>query len=206
MRKLNVAASIGSLLASCLSILTWFNVTPEMVGESVYAIISAAVPFVTLVGGGFFGWGVASIRCRRQVDRSAEEARMAEDSARSLERFKADAEPKLERLAEIENEYDLRRFSKIQLRYMLLCLCEESIGNVGIEKEWGGSGCRLPGRCRGFLQNVGGRRSAQRRLLARSRVASVRFGERSRGEVHGRRRRRACRTVYAVMPFDYGLQ
>ena len=58
-------------------------------------------------------------------------------AARSLERFKADAEPKLERLAEIENEYDLRRFSKIQLRYMLLCLCEESVGNVGIEKEWG---------------------------------------------------------------------
>ena len=137
MSKLNVAASMGSLLASCLSILTWFNVTPEMVGESVYAIISAVVPFVTLVGGGFFGWGIASIRCRRQVDRSAEEARMAEDSARSLERFKADAEPKLERLAEIENEYDLRRFSKIQLRYMLLCLCEESVGNVGIEKEWG---------------------------------------------------------------------
>lgn len=137
MRKLNVAASIGSLLASCLSILTWFNVTPEMVGESVYAIISAVVPFVTLIGGGFFGWGIASIRCRRQVDRSAEEARRAEDSALSLERFKADAEPKLERLAEIENEYDLRRFSKIQLRYMLLCLCEESVGNVGIEKEWG---------------------------------------------------------------------
>lgn len=137
MRKLNVAASIASFLMSCVGILTWFNVTPEMVGDSVYALISAAVPFVTLVGGGFFGWGVASIRCRRQVDRSAEEARMAEDSARSLERFKADAEPKLERLAEIENEYDLRRFSKIQLRYMLLCLCEESIGNVGIEKEWG---------------------------------------------------------------------
>lgn len=137
MRKLNVAASMGSLLASCLSILTWFNVTPEMVGESVYAIISAVVPFVTLVGGGLFGWGIASIRCRRQVDRSAEEARRAEDSALSLERFKADAEPKLERLAEIENEYDLRRFSKIQLRYMLLCLCEESVGNVGIEKEWG---------------------------------------------------------------------
>ena len=137
MSKLNVAASIGSLLASCLSILTWFNVTPEMVGESVYAVISAVVPFVTLVGGGFFGWGIASIRCRRRVDRSAEEARRAEDSARSLERFKADAEPKLERLAEIENEYDLRRFSRVQLRYMLLCLCEESVGNVGIEREWG---------------------------------------------------------------------
>lgn len=137
MRTLNVAVSIASLLTSCLSILTWFNVTPEMVGESVYAVISAVVPFVTLIGGGFFGWGVASVRCRRRVDRSAEEARRAEDSARSLERFKADAEPKLERLAEIENEYDLRRFSRVQLRYMLLCLCEESVGNVGIEREWG---------------------------------------------------------------------
>lgn len=137
MRTLNVAVSIASLLTSCLSILTWFNVTPEMVGESVYAVISAVVPFVTLIGGGFFGWGVASVRCRRRVDRSAEEARRAEDSVRSLERFKADAEPKLERLAEIENEYDLRRFSRVQLRYMLLCLCEESVGNVGIEREWG---------------------------------------------------------------------
>ena len=137
MRKLNVAASIASFLMSCVGILTWFNVTPEMVGESVYAIISAVVPFVTLIGGGFFGWGIASIRCRRRVDRSAEEARRAEDSARSLERFKADAEPKLERLAEIENEYDLRRFSKVQLKYMLLCLCEESAGGVGIKKEWG---------------------------------------------------------------------
>lgn len=137
MRTLNVAVSIASLLTSCLSILTWLSVTPEMVGESVYAVISAVVPFVTLIGGGFFGWGVASVRCRRRVDRSAEEARRAEDSVRSLERFKADAEPKLERLAEIEDEYDLRRFSRIQIRYMLLCLCEESVGNVGIEKEWG---------------------------------------------------------------------
>lgn len=52
-----------------------------------------------------------------------------------LSAFKEEATPKLLRLAEFEEKFDLRRFNEAQLRTMLHCLCEESAGNYGIRSQ-----------------------------------------------------------------------
>lgn len=52
-----------------------------------------------------------------------------------LSAFKEEATPRLLRLAEFEEKFDLRRFNVAQLRTMLHCFCEESVGNYGIRSQ-----------------------------------------------------------------------
>ena len=140
----NIAKTAGGFLVGLVAVLTWLNVTPEMVGEAVYSHLFLLLPFAMLAGGALSGWGLASIQHGRRAARVEDEhsAAMsaAEDEMESLRveagklrAFKERAEPRLDRLDELEGEFDLSRFNSAQLRYMIGCLCEESVGGFGLK-------------------------------------------------------------------------
>lgn len=141
---LNIAKTAGGFTVGLVAVLTWLNVTPGMVGAAVYANIFFLLPFAMFAGGALSGWGLASIRCGRRAARAEEEhvAAMSDateerDSLRAevelLRGFREEAEFRLKRLDRLEGEFDLSRFSVAQLRYMIGCLCEESVGGFGLK-------------------------------------------------------------------------
>ena len=135
----NIAKTAGGFLVGLVAVLTWLNVTPEMVGEAVYANLFLLLPLAMFAGGVLSGWGFASIQHERRAALAEKKRAAATAGAtkeleslhaevEALRSFREGAEPRLAHLAEIEDRFNLKKYSGRQIKAMLDCLDAERKG------------------------------------------------------------------------------
>ena len=80
-RLAEVGAVVG-ILGGIAGILTWANITPEMVGEALYRTAYVTIPFLMTFFGIVIGWSLTRLRyesiIRQMEDEAAEESDRAE--------------------------------------------------------------------------------------------------------------------------------
>lgn len=83
-RLAEVGAVVG-ILGGIAGILTWANITPEMVGEAIYEAIYIIIPLLMALFGFIIGWSLTRLRyesiIREMEDESAAESDRAEKRA-----------------------------------------------------------------------------------------------------------------------------
>lgn len=156
-----IGTAILGLLATYIMIPEWVLVNLEqhlwqtIGGFLISAAFGGAVVFIVYAT--YMGWKLGSKPCKafddlrgidglggcesladmvepvKQIAALRNELAASYAATEKLAAFKEDAIPKLSQLAEFEEKFDLRRFSEAQLRYMIGCLCEESVGGFGLK-------------------------------------------------------------------------
>lgn len=78
--RIAIVGGVAGILGSITSILTWANITPEMVGETLYRYIYVIIPFLMALFGFIIGWSLTrlhyeSIILEMTADEDREESR-----------------------------------------------------------------------------------------------------------------------------------
>lgn len=70
-----VLKASGGFVVGAVSVFTWLNVTPAMVGQAAFNVLYASLPVVTFIGGALSGWGITKLWSEKVISDKDNECR-----------------------------------------------------------------------------------------------------------------------------------